>query len=159
MNLAIPLIKFNEQSLSFLEPIKNNLIQDATFIRLFYLTSCSSFNGLHIFFHLNNVISEKYFSKNKYTFNVYQNYEIINRLKKLEEKILNQYIQTTTTTSKKPLYKISEYIQEGNIKTFQTDVSFYTTNIFILKISGIWENDEYLGLTFKFLKLVSPSVS
>ena len=157
MNIAIPLTNFNTQSLSFSEPIKNNLIQNATFIRLFYLTSCASFNGLHIFFQLNNVVSEKYFNKNKYSFNVYQNYETINRLKQMEEKILSQY---NTDTSKKTLYKISEYIQEGNIKTFQTDVdvSFYTS-IFILKISGIWENDEYMGLTFKFLKWVSPSIS
>jgi hypothetical protein len=157
MNIAIPLTNFNIQSLSFSDPIKNNLIQDATFIRLFYFTSSASFNGLHIFFQLNNVISEKYFNKNKYSFNVYQNYETINRLKQMEEKILSQY-NNNNNSSKKPLYKISEYIQEGNIKTFQTDVSFYTS-IFILKISGIWENNEYMGLTFKFLKWVSPSIS
>lgn len=59
-------------------------------------------------------------------------------------------------------YKLKEIITNNNIKFNNSDVDNvdnYTDfnslkdNFFILKLSGFWETNENIGLTFKIIKL------
>ena len=55
-----------------------------------------------------------------------------------------------------PQYKIYEQLKNGNFKII-TDINKMSNNLFMLKISGIWENDTEYGLTYKFIKLSNPN--
>ena len=63
---------------------------------------------------------------------------------------------------------LKEQLQEGSIKLYRD--SFYNyidyscnnnscSSIVLLKISGIWENDENIGLTYKFIEFGKTSSS
>jgi hypothetical protein len=70
-------------------------------------------------------------------------------IQSLEDNILNKF-----SKEKIKNYKIREYFNNkfNNIE-FSKDKENYTK--YILKISGIWDASNSIGLTFKFLKLDS----
>ena len=95
-----------------------------------------------------NVFIEKYYSKYKCAFNVETHKELIDKIRRLEESIL----RNSRILNKIPQFKIYEQIRNGNIKIFSD--SFEKTNcLFTLKISGIWENEKFYGVTYKFIKI------
>lgn len=49
MILAIPLSAFNLQFILFLSPIKNKLIENATFTKIVYSPQSTSLNGIYIY--------------------------------------------------------------------------------------------------------------
>ena len=54
---------------------------------------------------------------------------------------------------KTPIYRISEQLVNGHVKIFidnNNTSNKRTSNEFIMKISGIWENEFEYGLTYKF---------
>jgi hypothetical protein len=78
--------------------------------------------------------------------NIHENKEVIDRIRHIEETILQKY----DTSNKIPHYKIFEHIRNGNIKIF-CDIVPKNTTILVLKISGIWETQSSYGLTYKFI--------
>ena len=56
-----------------------------------------------------------------------------------------------TLINKIPKFDIYEQMIQGTVRLFQDDTHL-TSNLFILKISGIWETINEYGLTFKFIK-------
>jgi hypothetical protein len=91
---------------------------------------------------------EKYYNKYKCSFNVLTHKKIIDKIKCIEENILNIYRPYGKTKQ----FKIYEQLQNGIVKIFN-EVDNKKNNDFILKISGIWETPINCGLTYKFIKL------
>ena len=147
MNLVKRINQYDDKSLFFCEPIKNNIMNDGHFIRILYSTQNIVLNGIYLFVELNDIICEKFYNKFKCNFNVLNHKTIIDNLKIIEEKILNKY-----KSYKIPSYNIYEQLKYGYIKLF-SDVENNSKCSFILKISGIWETQENYGLTYKFIKL------
>ena len=146
MNLIQGIYQYNHNNLHFCEPIRNTILNKGTFIRILYSTSYFSLNGIYLHILLHKLTVEKYYNKCKCYFNVSTHFVMINKIKAIEEQILNKY----TINSKIPQFKIYEQLSNGFI--FCDNLEQTTGNI-ILKISGIWENDKYYGLTYKFYKL------
>jgi hypothetical protein len=144
--------QYDEQFIYFCEPIKNNIINNGNFIRILYSKPFILLNGIYLCFSLNIVSVEKYYNKLKCNFNKNEHIAIIEKCKQMEEGILKKM-----NVNKIAQYKIFEQFKNGNIKIFNENVStnpptkYVGPCSFILKISGIWENDVYYGLTFKFL--------
>jgi hypothetical protein len=117
-----------------------------------YSSSIVTLNGIYLLIQFNNTINEKHFNKNKLSFNINNHKELIEKIKIIEENILKKI----EVYNKIPQFKIYEQIISGNIKIFY---DFYSNNncnnnnSFVLKISGIWENQHNYGLTFKFAKI------
>jgi hypothetical protein len=152
MNIAKKIDQYNENYVSFCEPIKNTIINDSTFIRILYSTSILTLNGIYLLIPFNNnIIIEKQFNKYKYSFNINNYTELIEKIKIIEENILKKI----DIYDKTPQFKIYEQFISGNIKIFfdYYSNSSSSNNLFILKISGIWENQSNYGLTFKFIKI------
>lgn len=147
MNLVKSIEQYNEKSLIFCEPIKNNIMNDGNFIRILYSTNNMVLNGIYLLVNLSDVNCEKYYNKYKCNFNISNHCELISNLKIIEEEILKKY-----RTNKTPSYKIYEQIKSGYIKVF-SDVGNKHNCSFILKISGIWETQINYGLTYKFVKI------
>lgn len=147
MNLVTSLQQYNNNNLFFCEPIKNNIMSEGCFIRILYSSDIVTLNGIYIMIDLFNINCEKYYNKYKCLFNIETHKETIERLKILEEDILKKYKST-----KIPSFKIYEQVKSGYIKVF-SEANNQHNNSFLLKISGIWENQYNYGLTYKFIKL------
>jgi hypothetical protein len=87
------------------------------------------------------------------------NNSVFNKLIELEEHILN-----LVRDSKNKLFKIRELYENQYFKYALSDDNENLNNYnhvneinnnktFIIKISGIWESKESIGLTFKFIKV------
>lgn len=83
-----------------------------------------------------------------------QNNIIINKIKNIEKEILEKF-GDFHLKKKIPTYRIEEQIENKYIKLYSDTIETERKeNIkLILKISGIWENDNKYGITFRFLLL------
>jgi hypothetical protein len=146
MNLVKNINQYDENNIFFCEPIKNNIMNDGTFIRILYSTHNILLNGIYLLISLTDIACEKYYNKYRCIFNASNHKDIIDNIKIIEENILKKI-----DIKKTPQLKISEQLRNGNIKLFnmidQQDSSF------IVKISGVWETQYNYGLTYKFIKV------
>ena len=149
MNLIININQYDNNCVFFCEPIKNNIMNDGYFIRIIYSTPDFALNGITLLIHLNDVYCEKYYNKYKCTFNVSAHRNIIEQIKAIEEKLL----KSSNIKCKVPQYKIYEQLKNGNIKIFSDNIEKMNNNLFMLKISGIWETETQYGVTYKFMKI------
>jgi hypothetical protein len=132
----------------FNEPIQNNIINESRYIRILYSTPSIVFNGIHVLINLSIDTIERQYNKNILYYNIEKNTQPINSIKKIEKIILKKY-----NSSKTPSYNLSELLDGGVIRLF-TDLTEKkkVVNI-ILKISGLWEDDETYGVTYKFFSV------
>jgi hypothetical protein len=147
MHTVLTLDQYKDYYVNFCEPIKNNIINDSNFIRIFYSDGLMSLNGIYLLITLNDIICEKYYNKYKCTFNSFAHKELVDKIKIIEESILKK-IDIKTKPSQ---CKIYDQFKNGNIKLFN-DIEEKLSCTFILKISGIWETTLNYGLTYKFIK-------
>ena len=152
MNLAMKPEQFYINHVYYCDPIKNNVINDGNFIRIIYSTPLFVLNGINICTILNDIITEKYYNKYKCSFNIHNHKDMIENIKFIEESIL----KNCNILNKTPQYKIYEQVKNGHIKIFtDIDKDKTNTNLFLLKISGIWINDTQYGITYKFCNVKS----
>jgi hypothetical protein len=147
MNIVKTVDQYDENNVFFCDPIKNNIMTDGSFIRIFYSTPLFATNGIHLFIPLNDISIEKYYNKFKCCFNPIYHKEIIESIKTIEYMLLKN-----VNIGKIPQFKIYDQLKNGNIKIFSENLD-KTNNLFMLKISGIWETDIYYGVTYKFIKI------
>lgn len=146
MLLVKEINQFNNEHVFFSDPIKNNIINEADFTRILYSDDKMILNGVYLLINLNDISCEKYYNKYKCNFNINSHRDLIERIKTIEESILNKY-----KTHKIPSYKIYDQLKSGYIKIF-CDIN-NSSSSFILKISGIWLTETNYGLTYKFIKI------
>ena len=140
------------------EPIKNSILQYSNFYKLSYSNDIITFNGIFINVNLNNIIKDNVNSRIILNYN--DNIEIINKITQLEIDILN----LLNIKNKIKQYKISEILKSYNFKYSCNEQNielknndFFNNqkinNLFIIKISGIWETKEKYGITFKLINI------
>lgn len=150
MNIALSINQYNINNIYYCDSIKNNVVNDGTFIRLIYSTDYFVTNGVNISVPFTDVAIEKYYNKYKCSFNVNNNKNSVESIYHIEKEILDK----VNTNGKIIQMKISEQLKNGNFKIFSENIDKPTNvQLFILKISGIWETENYIGLTFKFCKI------
>jgi|TARA_B100000795_G_scaffold168307_1_gene126738 hypothetical protein len=148
MLLVIHPKQFNKNNIMFSEKIKNNILTDGDFYRIYYSDTNFTSNGIYVAFDLKIIKIEKYFNKIKCTFDKNSNRNIISFIKDLEFNILK-----FAPSNKTPSYRIEEQLSQQFIKIFSEHhiVPNKTDNIKImLKISGIWSDNSNFGTTFRF---------
>ena len=77
---------------------------------------------------------------------------MIDSVKLIEEALL----KNVNIKNKIPQFKIYEQLRNGNIKIFSENIEKISNNLFMLKISGIWETEFHYGVTYKFVKINHP---
>jgi hypothetical protein len=151
MNIVKTLDQFDISGVYFSDPIKNNIMNEGRFVRVLYSTDTFVLNGIYLLVCFNNIYLENYFNKLRCSFDIETNKDVINRIKIIEDSIIKKV--GCNINGKIGQCKIYEQIQTGNIKVFSENIKQGTNNnTYILKISGIWETDEYFGLTYKFVR-------
>ena len=149
MFLAIKPPQFNIHHIMLSEKTKNNVMEGGDFFRLYYSDTICNSNGLFIYFSFKNVIIDKYFNKIKCIFEENINKDVIQQLKQTEKQIIN-YSQIKR---RDPVFRIEEQLNNNFIKIFTDNNIEYGKNKninIVLKISGIWNNYNSCGLTFRF---------
>jgi len=90
--------------------------------------------------------------KSIFTFNpqLFNNMDFISYVSDIEEKIIEQYKQMKSI-QKITVYNLKTQLLNGYIKTqMPNDLSDLSISNLLLKISGIWETANTVGITFKF---------
>ncbi len=148
MNIVKHIDQYNKDNVYFLDPIKNNIMNNGNFIRIIYSTSLFALNGIYLHINLNLTSLDKHYNKYKCSFDVNQYKDIIEKIRIIEEGLLKK----VDILSKIPQFKIYDQLRNGNIKVF-SESSDKIGNSFLLKIAGIWETTTEYGLTYKFIIL------
>jgi hypothetical protein len=148
MNIVKTIEQYNEDHVYFCDPIRNNIMNEGTFIRIMYSTPLFVLNGIYLLIYINHISIDKYYNKFKCTFDVNQYRDIIEKLYIIEDGILKK----CNIRGKLPQYKIYEQLKNGNIKIFSDSIEKINNN-FLLKIAGIWETENEYGLTYKFMNI------
>lgn len=147
MNVVLEIKQFNINDVYYQEPVKNTIMDNSNFIRAIYSNSLFMLNGIFIRFNLNVVAIEKSFNKYKCVFDKHYNTHEAITISTIERDLLSKI----NIPGKHPIYRISEQLANGHVKIFIDNTTIKrSTNEFILKISGIWENEMEYGVTYKF---------
>jgi len=147
MNILTNIEQYDNTYIYFGDSIKNNIINEGHFIKIIYSTNYFSLNGVYLLVKFTNIVCEKYYNKYKCMFNVVDHKNIIDKIKLIEEQILDKL----KLQNKTPQYTIYDQLKHGYIKMHN---EYNSPNMnFVLKISGIWESNTHYGVTFKFINL------
>jgi hypothetical protein len=130
----------------FSNVMKNNVMNNSNFIKILYVSQLFKMNGIYLKINIINYLNENNIYRNNYIFNHLMYYELIEKIKNIEIDILNKS-EISNKTQEHSLYK---KLLSGNIKII-TDVIKNKFDNFIIKISGIWENEYQYGLNYKFI--------
>lgn len=136
--IAEDIYKFSNKNIFIMQPIKNTMINQGLFHKLLYSNHIFTSNGLYIKIHF---VNTKWMNGRLY-YDISTNSDLLNRVAEIEK-----YILEKVSICKKYHYKIYDQIKNGNLKTSNAN-----SNI-VLKISGVWENDNSIGISFKIISI------
>lgn len=149
MNVVIKEEQFNLTNIYYTEPIQNIIMDNSQFVKIVYSNEDVMMNGIYLLVDLKHINKESYFKKIKITYDTSLNKNILNRIYEIENQLLQKY-NSNKKIQRKIIY---DTLNNGVIKLFPNDEKdvISNNNSFILKISGIWENETEYGLTYKLL--------
>lgn len=151
MNLFVKHDEFNINYLQFLNK-KKNLIMDGNFTKIMYSNKLLSMSGLFMtfdFVDINSVLPllpiENSQSSNMTTYSDKWNFgstSVIETIKLIEHKILKYY---------KDMFCCNKKMLFSNNLQYSTRSYKNSENKLLFKISGIWETEYEIGITYKIL--------
>jgi hypothetical protein len=105
-------------------------------------------SGIYLSLPIKYTKIEDHYKKMKITYDIKSNKELLQGIYDIESTVLNKY-SNNYKTQKKVIY---DTLKTGTIKFFPTETNNSLNNKnFILKISGIWENETEYGVTYKIM--------
>ena len=154
MNIAYKLDQLSLHNLFFMDS-KKNIIMDGKFTKVLYSDDLCTTNGISILIPFRNTTLEKTYNKTmlKFQMNDPMNAKLCNELAWIEKYILDYYKQITSNT-KASTTTLNDHMKNGTVKVYR-DSNATNAKPVIVKISGIWEDQTRVGLTYKFMESVS----
>lgn len=148
MNIILNIDNFDINNIFFQESIKNTVISNSKFIRIYYSNNIFSLNLIFIKIPVTIISYEKFYNKYKCIINLNKETLYIKTLINIEKEILNKI-----NINKIKNYDICKTLYSNNINLFINNINKYNiiSNYIIIKISGIWETDKEYGITYKFI--------
>lgn len=140
MNIIYHLNDYKKDNI-FLLDTKKNMLMEGKFTKVLYSNILST---IGIYFSIN--ISGYYINNSLFKIDKINDLDI---LYKIEQDMLEFY-KARFNVSKPFNFTLRDTLKSNMMKLYK--ISEYGENI-ILKISGIWENDTHVGITFKFSKV------
>lgn len=139
--------EYTENNVIINKKIKNNVMTDSYFYRIYYSDKNIILNGISVDFEINTFTVEKYFSKIKISFNRKTNEEIINNIINIEQSLLDML--NIRNKTRKTLLK--EQLDNNSIKIISNEDTIDNTSYINLgiKISGFWETRYEYGIAFR----------
>ena len=179
MNIfTLPISEVSPENIYIMDP-KKNILMDGTFSKMIYVHSFFSMNGIYMDLpiYIQKIENSNYFTKPTSTyldtknktipcskktvyFSVIKHNDLLLHLESLEKQILEKYIPLDSNIPK--IYTILQTLKAGYFRVFRDSFSSTDScsnanananaNIFLLKISGIWENAKGYGLSYKIME-------
>jgi hypothetical protein len=162
MNLLLDITDISIKNFYY-QDTKRNVIIDGDFTKIIYSTDHFSMNGSYFDFPIEIHQIEKYGNKTTIRFNPSSknNLQIISYFSKLESSLVDAYKQNTHSNSRF-VSNLFKQMNSGSMKIYK-EFNYHDTNEVIqynntsikciLKISGIWESSNEIGLTFKLFRM------
>lgn len=154
MNIAYKLEQLSLQNLFFMDS-KKNIIMDGKFTKVLYSDDLLTTNGVSIVIPFHNTSLDKTYNKTMLKFQTSDptNAKLCNELAWIEKYILDYYKQITSNT-KTSTTTLNDHMKNGNVKIYR-DSNATSIKHVIIKISGIWEDQTRVGLTYKFMESIA----
>ena len=154
MNIAYKLDQLSLHNIFFMDS-KKNIIMDGKFTKILYSDDLITTNGISIIIPFQNTSLDKTYNKTMLKFQTTDpiNIKLCNELSWIEKYILDYYKQITSNM-KTSMTTLNDHMKNGNVKIYRDSTSVSIKHV-IIKISGIWEDQTRIGLTYKFMESVS----
>jgi len=164
-DLSNPESELEKNRVHFLEK-KRNIIMDGVFTKIIFSDEFITMNGLYINCLMQFQNSNDKNNKNIVYFQPYHtlNVFLIKSFSEIEKQIL-EYYKDYYVCIKTPVYSLHNQLYSGNAKIYKSfNSSEYMSpppgfsqinKKYVIKISGVWETDRNVGITYKFLELKS----
>ena len=159
MNFILNKDFFNIDNVCFLETKNNIVMENGNFTKMFYSTSEYILNNIFIDFQINvkdiHQINNEYYNNYYGKYIMYfdlnnENMRIFQKIIDIEKQILEYYLKYRNI-DKKCEFILKNQIMNKNLK-FYRNVNTQENIMFYLKISGVWENNSQIGITYKMLE-------
>jgi hypothetical protein len=137
-------------SIRFLYP-KKNTIMNGEFTKILFSKNTVTMNGLYLYipFKVHDV-NENNHIRHLATNNT-QNIQLKHDLQIIEEQLLKNYMEYNQI-KKKCDYILLNQLIANQIRVYRNHGK-KSTNKYVIKISGIWETRDKIGITYKILEL------
>lgn len=135
---------FQSNYLYYTDSVDNNIMENSSFIRILYSNKDFTTNGLYFHLPIKNIKYQIINKKVKFFYDVKENETMLNNIYLIENQILENY-----SIDKEKIFTINKLLNMGTLKSNYETIN--TTYNFILKISGIWENKNSYGVTYKII--------
>lgn len=160
MHVLLEKHNINPDCIYFGDILQNSIIENGVFTRIIYSNSDIIINGIHLYVE----IPTNHTYKENNRLKIKKENDMLNFMFYIENIILQKI-----SVNKNKTYKLKDYLKNGFIKYLDdkdcSDYNSISTNLdtsisnnicndslkFILKISGVWENNNEYGLTFKII--------
>jgi len=149
--LMLPVNKIVPEYIYFLDS-KNNMLMEGIFTKLIYTNEWFTMNGLYINLPIEIQGIDSTYYKQTVFFSVSQYSTLLHQLDLLERNILSKYCPIDKNKHKS--FLLMQSLKLGYFRIFTTQNTFPTKKKitgFVLKISGIWENENEYGLSYKIM--------
>ena len=146
MNVIQNIDNFNIINLFFMDK-KRNIIMNGSFTKIIYSISDVSSLGMFFDFPIDGSIMGNKF----YNFNIHENVDIINSIINIETQILDYY-KSINEIDNRCVYLLKNNISQGNLKVYTKKE--IKNKKYVLKISGVWETIDEIGITYKLLECI-----
>jgi hypothetical protein len=150
MNIVLNQNDFDIENINLLKK-RNNTVIEGTFMKFTYSNEYLTMNGIYLQFTVSNMIVQHDSKFTTITFQPYdrQNIKYIQYIANIELEILDYY-NRLNNTNKKQITVLNKKLYSGNIRTNLSNSAKINNNITI-KISGIWETTNEIGLAIKLI--------
>ena len=159
MIIAIDSTKKISMNNVFILDAKRNMIMEGHFSKIIYSNELFTMTGLYILCPIEITNAEANGVKKQIKFNPFtqDNIQIIQDFSKLETRILEYYKQTKQN-NRKIINSLAKQLYSGYMKVYKDYNQIFHTNnqnskVLLLKISGIWETVDNIGLTYKIYEV------
>jgi len=152
--------KLNQNSIQFMNS-KRNITMDGEFTKIIFINNCFSMDSLLIECPI------KFENHLKNRQNICESDEFLSNFMDLE-KLLIDYYKLYKNTNKKPVYLLTNNLLNKSVKIFTPSSienrSRYSLHefgnstlslnrkLYAIKISGIWESYDSIGITYKIIE-------
>lgn len=150
MNIVLNHNDFNIENINLLKK-RNNTVIEGTFTKFTYSNENLTMNGIYLQLILYNMVLNLDDRIVSLTYQPYdkQNLEYIQYITNVEMDIL-RYYNNLNASNKKMVGILTNKLYSGNIRS-KLSKSSKINNILTIKISGIWETANEIGLAVKII--------
>lgn len=151
MNIVLNHNNFNIENINLLKK-RNNIVIDGIFTKFTYSDENLTMNGIYLQWTVSNMVINRDDKLTTISFQPYdkQNIEYIQSITNIEMAIL-KYYNIINNKNKKMIGVLTNKLYSGNIR-LNSNNCLKINNILTIKISGIWETEDEIGLAIKMIQ-------